>query len=208
MKHWIEHTLAPKLGAGLMRALGATMRLQLHDPHGIVQQLERPAVLFSFWHNRLFLLPYFQNRFFPQRRLAAMISRSHDGNLISNIVHEFRIYAARGSSSKRGSAALLALRHWLQQGIDAAITPDGPRGPRQKLQPGILHLARTTGHVIVPLRIEYSHKFELKSWDRFQIPCPFARCDFHFGDPIAIRPDVSDEELAEITRTLTATMGE
>lgn len=163
MKRWLETQFAPKLGAFFIKAIGASIRLHVYDPHHVLARKDRPSVLFSFWHNRLFLLPYLQQRLIPHRRLAAMISRSKDGNLISDIARQFGLDSARGSSSKRGSAALLALAHWLDEGIDAAITPDGPRGPRQKVQPGILFLARTTGHSIIPLRIELTPKIELHS---------------------------------------------
>lgn len=208
MKRWMERRFAPKLGASLIRLLGVTIRLRAHDPHGLLPQLDRGPVLFAFWHNRLFLLPYIQRQLLPTFRLAAMISRSSDGNLISNIIHEFDMVAARGSSSKRGSSALLSLIHSLERGLDAAITPDGPRGPRQKIQPGILHLARQTGRPIIPLRLEYSHKFELHSWDRFQIPWPFARCDLHFGAPITIAADASDADMARIAHELAEAMGD
>ncbi|PAW76077.1 MAG: hypothetical protein B9S32_16355 [Verrucomicrobia bacterium Tous-C9LFEB] len=207
MKRWLERRFAPKLGAALIRLLGGTVRLHVHDPYHFQDKPNRGPVLFAFWHDGLFLLPYIQCQLFPHFRLAAMISRSKDGNLISNIIHEFGMYAARGSSSKRGSAALLALIHWLEEGIDAAITPDGPRGPRHKLQPGVLHLARQSGSAIIPLRIEYSHKIQLRSWDRFQIPWPFARCDLHFGAPITLASDANDDDLNRAARELTDAMG-
>lgn len=207
MKRWLERRLAPKLGAALIRCLGASLRLHVHDPHHLMDKENRPAVLFAFWHYRLFLTPYFQNKLLPRNRLAAMISRSRDGNLITDIIREFNMVAARGSSSKRGSTALIALKHWLDKGFDAAITPDGPRGPREKLQPGILHLARVTGRPIVPLRIEYSHKWELRSWDRFQVPWPFARCEFTFAPPITIPADADDAELARLADELAVAMG-
>lgn len=208
MKRWLVTSLAPRLGALFIKSIGESIRLRVHDPYQVLVKKDRPAVLFSFWHNRLFLLPYLQQRLIPHRRLAAMISRSKDGNLISDIARQFGLDSARGSSSRRGSAALLALAHWLEEGIDSAITPDGPRGPRQQVQPGILFLARSTGHSIIPLRLDISHKIELGSWDRFQIPLPFAKCDIYFQKPIFIPADADDAAMERFSTELAQAMGE
>lgn len=209
MKRWIERYILPKLGAAFIRFLGISLRLHVHDPHDFMRQHDRAPVLFAFWHNRLFLTPYLQRRLLRDFKLAAMISRSRDGNLITSIIHEFGLYAVRGSSSKKGLEAFMALKRLMEkEGIDAAITPDGPRGPRQRLQPGVLHLSRLTGRPIIPLRIEFSSKIELKSWDRFQIPVPFTRCDFYFGSPLLIPDSASDADLDQLSHSLVSALGE
>ena len=87
----------------------------------------------------------------------------------------FGIDAVRGSSSRGGIKALLSLKKWINNGYDVAITPDGPRGPRYVLAPGLILLAQKTQAGILPVRVEYSSFWRLKSWDQFQIPKPFSK---------------------------------
>jgi lysophospholipid acyltransferase (LPLAT)-like uncharacterized protein len=209
MKRWIERRMIPKVGATLIQLLGSSIRLHIHDPHGFLDQHDRAPVLFAFWHNRLFLLPYLQRRLLRNFTLVALVSRSRDGNMITDIIRRFGLRAARGSSSRKGSQALMTLMRSVErEGVDVAISPDGPRGPRQKLQQGVLHLAKLTGRPIIPLRMEFSRKIELNSWDRFQIPWPFARCDFYFGTPVLIPSTATDDDLAQISTSLTTALGE
>ncbi len=82
-----------------------------------------------------------------------------------------------------GAASLARL---LGQGRDVIITPDGPRGPRYRLQPGALFLAQRTGAPILPLRIEYCNVCCFKTWDGFAVPLPFARVDVTIETPFVL----------------------
>jgi lysophospholipid acyltransferase (LPLAT)-like uncharacterized protein len=81
---------------------------------------------------------------------------------------------------------MLELTSWAARGYHIAVTPDGPRGPCYTVHDGIIGLAQVTGHPIVPYSCHLAWKIRLKSWDRFQIPLPFSRCDMTFHDPIRI----------------------
>jgi lysophospholipid acyltransferase (LPLAT)-like uncharacterized protein len=85
--------------------------------------------------------------------------------------------AVRGSSSRRGAVALLELSGKIEDGYDVIVTPDGPRGPRYQLGPGVIFLAEKTGAPIMPIEIQYSRAIRLGTWDRFEIPLPFSRVD-------------------------------
>ncbi len=201
MKKWLRKKVAPILGAFIIRFLGATVRVKVHDPENFLQKRNREPVIFAFWHHQLFLMPSLWKRFQPGHQMAALISASRDGELISDIIAQFNLRAVRGSSSRQGSTALLAMIRLLEEEkVDIAITPDGPRGPRHQLQLGLLQLAQSTGKAIVPLRITLRQKKELPSWDRFQVPYPFTRCDFFVGSPIVILGDISSDAM-EIIRT-------
>ena len=66
----------------------------------------------------------------------------------------------------------------VKAGGDAVFTPDGPRGPRCKLQAGVIKLAQKTGAPIFPVVVRYHRVWELSgTWDRFKIPWPFSRVD-------------------------------
>jgi lysophospholipid acyltransferase (LPLAT)-like uncharacterized protein len=138
--------------------------------------------------------------------LAAMVSASKDGGFLSGILECFTVQPVRGSSSRRGPQALLELTTWAERGYDLAITPDGPRGPRYVVQEGVMSLAQLTGLPIVPVSYSVNWKIRLKSWDRFQIPLPFARCEMIYEKPIYVPREVTDAGREQLRRQLEATL--
>jgi len=183
------------LAALLIRLLGASVRLRVQDPHGVLDKLGREPMIFAFWHCRILLMPYIYRKLVHGRRLKVMMSRSRDGEFISEVAARFGIEAVRGSSSRGGIAALLEIARALRQGgCDMGITPDGPRGPRCQVQEGILALARHSGAPVVPIYYHTHWKWEAGSWDRFQVPFPFTCCDLYLGEPILAR-DLDDGAL-------------
>ena len=123
-------------------------------------------------------------------RLAAMVSRSADGDLLVPALRLRRVLPVRGSSRRRGRdkgglSALTALAGWIRAGVPALIAVDGPSGPRGVVHRGIIHLARDSGALILPAAALASRRWLLhRTWDRMQIPCPFAALSLHFGQPI------------------------
>jgi lysophospholipid acyltransferase (LPLAT)-like uncharacterized protein len=94
----------------------------------------------------------------------------------------------------------------LQEGYDVAIAPDGPRGPRFKVQPGVIQLARITGFPIFPFTFSAFPRKVLQSWDRFIIPLPFSRGVFVFGEPILVDRAATEKEIEEKTLLLEKTL--
>ncbi len=155
-----------------IRIYSLLIRVRIEDKAGVSEL--PPGVIWAFWHNRLLLLPVFRRRLVSARRICVLTSPSRDGALLAAIMKQFDMDAVRGSSNKRAAQSLVECRRRLLDGSDLAITPDGPRGPVYKAAPGTVQLARVTGRPILPVRVEYSSLWRLKSWDRFQIPKPFA----------------------------------
>src|ERR1044071_9522816 len=122
----------------------------------------------------------------PSRGIAAMVSASKDGGFLTAILECFQVQPVRGSSSRRGAQALLELTTWAERGYDLAITPDGPRGPCYRVQEGLVALAQITGIPVIPVSCNLSSKICLKSWDQFQIPLPFSRCEIILEKPVYI----------------------
>ena len=114
--------------------------------------------------------------------------------------------AVRGSSSRRGAQAVLELSSWAGRGYDLAVTPDGPRGPRHVVQDGVMALAQVTGLLIVPYSCQLGWKIQLKSWDRFQIPLPFSRCEMTFGEPIRVPREATEAERSQLREQLQAVL--
>jgi lysophospholipid acyltransferase (LPLAT)-like uncharacterized protein len=130
---------------------------------------------------------------------VALTSASNDGAMVAAAMKVFGLGSVRGSSSRRGVAALVGLKRALAEGLDICLTPDGPRGPRYKVQPGFLKLAEATGAPIIPIHLRFSNAWRLKTWDRFVIPKPFSRVEITFDEPIRI-PRGLDEAAFEAER--------
>jgi lysophospholipid acyltransferase (LPLAT)-like uncharacterized protein len=207
MKKWLIRKIVPCLAAGIIHTLAATLRIRLDDPHGFLKNIPSGPMIFAFWHNRLLLMPRLCQFFLPQRRFIALISRSGDGEVITEICAKFGIKAVRGSSSRQGAIAFRELVRLVEkERFDVAITPDGPRGPRYQVQPGILQLSQMTGCPIIPTTYDLSSKWEMPSWDRFQVPKPFSRCRLVVGEPFIV--PASAEDLSSYSVRLAKAMGE
>ena len=181
-------------GFHLLKLLGRTLRYEIDDRAGIIGQPVARNYIGALWHNRLLIFPLVLRRFFSNRRGAALISASRDGELLSDAIHRFDYDVIRGSSSRLGATALLQLSDVLANGGDVVITPDGPRGPAYEIGPGMVFLAQKTGAEVLPVNLEYSSCWRLKNWDRFIIPRPFSKVRLIIGRPEKIRATSSDEE--------------
>lgn len=203
-----------RLGAwlvfALVRLVALTLRYRWNDPSGHYDSKPPGPTIYCVWHNRLALcmIPYYgyvkgRN---PTPGMAALVSASKDGGFLAAILECFRVQPVRGSSSRRGPQALLELTTWAERGYDLAITPDGPRGPCYRVQEGVMALAQVTGMPILPFSYYLNWKFRVRSWDRFQIPLPFARCDMNFGQVIRVPRECTDEERETLRLRLEQTL--
>jgi len=181
-------------GYHLLQLWARTLRFEVHDHAALVGQPATRRYIGALWHNRLLLLPHVIRTYLPNRRGAALISASRDGALLADLVTRFGFDVVRGSSSRKGAAAMLQLADVIANGRDAVITPDGPRGPAYELGAGIVFLAQKSGAAVVPINMEYSACWRLKSWDRFILPRPFSTVRVTFAPPHAVRPTATDAE--------------
>ena len=201
-----------RLGAWVLwavfRLVSATLRYRINDPHGFMTRKDVRQVIYCIWHNRLALsMKLYSNyglRHHQAAGLAGLVSASRDGAFFAAIIERFGIQPVRGSSSRRGGQALLELTTWAERGYDLAITPDGPRGPRYVVQDGAMALAQVTGLPIVPASYHLQWKIQLKSWDRFQIPLPFSRCEIIIGQVMRVPREASDTERESLRQQLEA----
>jgi lysophospholipid acyltransferase (LPLAT)-like uncharacterized protein len=179
------------LGVLYLRFVSITSRLRIHtDPAAASLMHDRRPCLFAFWHRYQLMMAWV----YRNHGAHVLVSRSQDGDLIAGALHVLGYRTVRGSSSRGGAAALMGLMDILVSGGQAAVTPDGPRGPYRSLQPGLLTLARKTGAPIVPCGWAGSRVKILGSWDRFIVPLPFGRYDVVFGAPISV-PEEGGEDL-------------
>jgi lysophospholipid acyltransferase (LPLAT)-like uncharacterized protein len=184
-------------GFRLLQILARTLRYEMEDRANVLEKPVAGNYIAALWHNRLLLISHVLKKFFPQRPGAGLISASRDGDLIADVTKRFGFDVVRGSSSRMGASALRELGEVLASGRDVLITPDGPRGPVYQLGPGIVFLAQRTGAPVIPVNMEYSSCWRVKSWDRFIIPKPFSKIRVVIGEPQQIRSTSSDEDFEQ-----------
>jgi lysophospholipid acyltransferase (LPLAT)-like uncharacterized protein len=194
------------LGFGIYRVWARTLRLRVEDPHDVVGFVRQQPVIFAIWHNRLLMLPRVFDPSFATRQSYGLISASRDGDMIANWIERAGYGTIRGSSSRKGVAALRQLLDTLAANGNVLFTPDGPRGPVYQVSQGVVFLAQKSGAPIVPIHMEYSSSWRLKSWDRFVVPRPFATLRAIFGAPIQVPPLAAEQFEAEQLRLQHAMM--
>jgi lysophospholipid acyltransferase (LPLAT)-like uncharacterized protein len=167
--HWIW--VAPV--SLLLRLWLATLRFRCNVEQ--VDDAEGPYVLL-LWHDKLLVSSWIANRYF-RRPVSALISTSKDGAWLVAFFKLMGITAVRGSSNRRGAAALIALTRAMRDGLHAGITPDGPKGPALVFKPGAVSLSRLSRRPFLLLGIRYDSCHRLGSWDRFALPMPFSRVE-------------------------------
>jgi lysophospholipid acyltransferase (LPLAT)-like uncharacterized protein len=173
--------LGPGVAFFLIKFLQWTMNIEEVNGERIRGLWERGEnAIGVFWHGRLLMTPLV----YGGRGLQILISRHRDGELTSRTVRYFGLGTIRGSSTRGGIAGIKGLVRALQKGYDVAIAPDGPRGPRCKVQPGVIQVAKLSGRPIFPFTFSATPRKVLHTWDRFIIPLPFSRGVFVWGEPI------------------------
>lgn len=155
---------------------------------------EGPVVLL-LWHDKLFVSSWIANRYFS-RPVTALISTSKDGAWLVAFFKLMGIAAVRGSSSRRGAAALITLTRSMRAGNHAGITPDGPKGPALEFKTGAVSLARLTRSPFVVMGIRYHACWRMRSWDRFALPVPFSRVEVTLLREAMPAEGESDEAIA------------
>jgi lysophospholipid acyltransferase (LPLAT)-like uncharacterized protein len=190
--HTVMLRLGPSVAFFLIKFLQVTMRIEEVNGDEVRGFWERGEnVIGAFWHGRLLMTPLV----YGGRGLKILTSRHRDGELISRTAHRFGLETVRGSSTRGGIAGIKGLARALRAGYDVAIAPDGPRGPRYKVQSGAIQLARMSGRPIFPCTFSASHRKVLATWDQFMIPLPFSRGVFIWGDPIWVNPAGGKKEM-------------
>jgi lysophospholipid acyltransferase (LPLAT)-like uncharacterized protein len=177
--------------SAFIRLLRASVRLRFHDQE-TVRAWERgeQRFLLAFWHRHLLLMRYA----YRGQRMTVLVSRSRDGELISRVLAHLGIATSRGSSSRGGATGLRDLLRQARSGSDVAVTPDGPRGPLRKVQPGVVLAAGASGLPVVPVAIAARRGLELSSWDRMLLPLPGTRVEIVYGQPVTVPRDADPVE--------------
>ncbi len=185
------------LGHPIISALSRTLRWRVEG----LEHLDAVAAsghqpILGVWHGRILQ----GTLYFQRRGIVVITSENFDGEWIARIIHRFGFGTARGSTSRGATGAMRQLIRDMACGKPTAFTLDGPRGPARVAQPGAVWLAKATGHPVVPFHAESSTHWTLKSWDRTQVPKPFATISMIIGEPLYV-PREADDRAIETART-------
>jgi len=189
--------LLVSVGVFIVGILARTWRFDSRNHEGWhrLKALGQPFVL-VLWHGTLLPLSYWHR----DQGISVLVSEHRDGEIIAGVLHAWGCRTVRGSTTRGGGRALLAMIGELGRGHVVAVTPDGPQGPARVFQPGALVAANRAGVPIVGIAITVRRAWRLKSWDQFIIPKPFAKITVAYSDPLMVNGASPREAAADITR--------
>ena len=190
------------LGYWIIRLIGPTLRVSVSYEDGAQETMEQRPLIGSFWHSCIIPATYICRGL----GVRVMSSNSYDGEYMGRIIRRFGFVAVKGSSSRNAVRALLGLRRALQEGWTVAFTLDGPRGPRHKVKPGPVALARSSSVPLTMFHAAVDKAWVLNSWDRMMIPMPFSRVLIRFGRLIPVPASATDEDIERYTAELQASL--
>ncbi|HEY2710621.1 MAG TPA: lysophospholipid acyltransferase family protein [Caulobacteraceae bacterium] len=201
---WVQSTLAWLVSVYLGATL-ATMRWRFENREAADVMVASPSgIVACFWHSGL-ALAVISGRVLKQKPRRVMISNSPDGELIAKIVARLGFPAIRGSTTmdrranRRSVGAFREALRFIEDGGVIAITPDGPRGPPERMPEGPVVLAKARGTPVFLCGLACRPVVTLKSWDKTKLPLPFGRGCVVFDGPLAILHG-ADPESVEATR--------
>jgi lysophospholipid acyltransferase (LPLAT)-like uncharacterized protein len=184
---------ADALFYSMIGAICSTLRWEVQGSENLDSVFSRGCQpIFTSWHLCMLSATWF----WRDRGIVVMSSVSRDAEYTGRVIKRFGYGTVRGSATRGGGRALAEMAKCLENGLPVGFTIDGPRGPAQVAKPGAVTLARHTGQAILPFHIAVSSYIEFPSWDRMQIPLPFARAATFIGKPIYVPRDATSEEVS------------
>lgn len=193
---WRVRILLP-IGLLLVGLLARSWRFRVRNAEAFQRlRAEGKPWVFALWHATLLPIAYRHS----DEGVAVLVSQHRDGELIARVLAAWGNTTVRGSTTRGGSRALLAMIKELERGVVVAVTPDGPQGPPLKFQPGALIAAQRAGVPVIPMLVHADRAWRLKSWDRFMIPKFFARVTIAYGAPTLVGGSSPREAAAEADR--------
>ena len=187
--------LAALVGGVLLGLLARTWRLEVRASeqwHRLVR--DRARFVFLLWHETLLPLLWHHRR----QGVAIVVSEARDGRYLAEWAERLGYRCVFGSSTRGGARALLGAVRTLEAGVPVAFTPDGPRGPRRTVKPGVLAAAGRAGALVLPISAAADRAWRLGSWDRFMIPKPFARVRIAYGEPFPVAAEAAGSSEAAL----------
>ncbi len=204
-RRYLPHIIAYTAKIG-MRLILRTCRIKVHGLDQFVTTAAHAPCILMLWHNRLAAVPEVMHRFTSKLVFTAFISKSRDGEPLALLTNSYKIgRVLRVPHNARHHALGQMIQHLKARREIMIITPDGPRGPRYVVKPGVAIAAREADAKIVPFSWTAASAWQLKTWDKMLIPKPFTTVHITFGEAIALNKN-ADEDLAQQTDALRAAL--
>ncbi len=189
------------IGKAIVRFLVYTCRFKVEGVEQFVQMGSSRPCIVMLWHNRLALCAEIVSQFAPQFMYAAFVSNSRDGEPLAILAESYPCGTTIRVPHTGRHEALKKMIERLKQGKEVMlITPDGPRGPRYEVKPGITLAAQQTGAAVFPMSWSATRFWQFNTWDRLILPKPFSTISVIFGSPVEL--EQQNSPLEESTKTL------
>ena len=188
---WLLLNVAPTAAHAYIRLLHGTMSIEALGREALDEaRRDSGRYILCFWHSRFMMMPYA----YPGGRIVVLSSDHRDAEALVRVLRKFGIEQARGSTSRRSLTGMRQILRKVEDGCDVGMTPDGPKGPRRRVQPGVVAVARFTGLPIIPVGFSAAPARRLKTWDRTLVPKFFSKGLFLYGEPIRVRREADEAE--------------
>ena len=195
LKEKLLHKAGKVLLVTLVNVLCKTLRTEYKNYAHVEKLIESDKkFVAAFWHGTMLVSWYV----FRNRKFAALVSKSKDGELLTKVLKSWNYEVVRGSSHDGGKQAFETIVAKASANQSVAITPDGPTGPPKKMKAGAVVAAKKSGLPLILVAIENTNAYKLKSWDKFEIPKPFSKVICYFSDPVYIRKDMERDEVSKL----------
>jgi len=178
----------------LIRGMGATGRLRFDGMDNVRSRKLAKPVIFAFWHEHLINITAYLGTRLSNQGLTILIGNHSDAEIIARVCGGIGIDTVRGSKTRGGAVAFEGILRVLKEGRCVVFTPDGPRGPRRQAKDGVIVAAQRAGVPIVPITAVARPSVHARSWDRMEIPLPFASIRAVEGENIIVPPGADAEE--------------
>jgi lysophospholipid acyltransferase (LPLAT)-like uncharacterized protein len=175
--------IAARICLILCKLIALTCRFNVEGFEQAIQHFQSSPCILAFWHNRLLFAPYILNRFTPKNPYFGVVSHSKDADILAEAIKSFPHGSVLRVPHNKRHIALRQILDILNTHTILLITPDGPRGPKYKIKPGTLYVAKKTGAKLIPFSWTSSRSWKLKTWDHLEIPKPFSKITCFMGPP-------------------------
>jgi len=194
----IGAAVLPLVAPSFLRRLSSSWNVRRIGSANLDRARAHTGCLATMWHGRM-LVPM---RAHANLGMKVLVSPSDDGSLVNSMLSRFGYGTVRGSSNKSPARAIREMLGELEKGATVVITPDGPRGPRHRVNPGPAWMSRATGFPILPCGFVCDRAWHLRSWDHFTIPKWGARVALVYGEPFTVARDATDDEVRKATEEM------
>ncbi len=203
LKRFFTHYLIPRIlaygGKALLALLTISWRVRIDGIESFLEHAQQGNCILLLWHNRLMLVASVFKNCTPKLTYTAFISQSRDGEPLALFVNSFKNGRTIRVKHNAKHEALKEMIDRLKNSQEILmVTPDGPRGPRYQVKPGIVLAAQETAAKVFPFSWSANRFWQLKSWDKMIFPKPFAKIHVLIGEPITLPKEDSVGEQSQI----------